>query len=187
MIATLAEVKSLLGYTDTTHDAMITELMPIVQNQIIRYCHNNFVNRTFEFVGELTFVQDGIAYDVIQGDFVDLPFQNDIHVSTSELDMPQLIFGFYTVTSKTDTEITLDTIGAIFNEETTARIMNVRYPDGLKSPFYMMIGYTINQNIGTLGVSSETKIDYSKGYESLSGYMYPAQIVELLKQYRSVV
>ena len=186
MIATLATVKNLLGYTDDTKDAMITELMPIVQNHITTYCNNNFVNRTFSYKGALTFVNDGIVYDVIQGDFVDLPFQNDIHVSTSELDMPQLNFGFYTVTSKTDTEITLDTIGAIYNEETTARIMNVDYPVGLILPFSLMIGYSISENAGTMGISSESKLDYSVGYADLSGYMYPARIVEMLKMYRSV-
>lgn len=187
MIATLAEVKARLKITDDTQDALIEALMPDVQGQIVDYCGNYFWNRSFEYNGALTFVSDGVNNDIIQGEFADLPFQRDIHVSQSELDIPLLTTGYLYATSKTDTEIVLESIGEVYNEETTARLMNVKFPVALKIPFSNMIGYNLNRSIEQMGVTSESKIDYSIGYESLSGMMYPSEIVEVLKIYRNVL
>lgn len=43
-IITLSEVKTLLSITDSSKDSVITALIPIVEEFVIRYCNNDFKN-----------------------------------------------------------------------------------------------------------------------------------------------
>ncbi len=43
-IVTLAEVKTLLSITDSSKDALITALIPIVEDFVVRHCNDDFTD-----------------------------------------------------------------------------------------------------------------------------------------------
>lgn len=43
-IITLAEVKTLLSITDSTKDTLITALIPIVEDFVVRHCNDDFTD-----------------------------------------------------------------------------------------------------------------------------------------------
>jgi hypothetical protein len=43
-LTTLSEVKTLLGITDTASDTRITAYLPIIEDEIIEFCNNDFLD-----------------------------------------------------------------------------------------------------------------------------------------------
>ena len=54
MIATLAEIKVLLGISDTSKDAQITALIPLVEDDLLTYCNNPFESAIATWAGSVT-------------------------------------------------------------------------------------------------------------------------------------
>ena len=183
MIATLAEIKTLLGITDTSKDAQITALIPMVENDVLQYCNNSFESAFATWGGSVTPTQAGSVYTFVGTAFLaSLITSGDyIHVTgTLRND------GYYHVTNITDTVITVDS--PMINEPAiTASIAAVEIPAGLKIYFAKMIGWNV-YNFKSSGLSSESIGNYSYSMkDGASGDAgYPADMLKGLDRWRRV-
>jgi len=183
VIATLAEIKTLLGIADTTKDAQITALIPLVEDDLLTYCNNSFESAIATWGGSVTPTQSGTTYTLIGSGFSDsLIVTGDyIHVvGTLRND------GYYHVTNISDTVITVDT--ATINESAiSASISAVEIPAGLKIYFAKMIGWNL-YNFKSSGLSSESIGNYSYSMkDGASGDAgYPADMLKGLDRWRRI-
>lgn len=181
MIATLAEIKTLLGISDTTKDAQITALIPLVEDDLLTYCNNTFESKIATWGGSLTPTQAGTVYT-----FVGVGFSDSLIVSGDYIRVSGTLRndGYYHVTNVTDTVITVDT--ATINEpEVSAHIAAIEIPAALKIYFSKMIGWNL-YNFKSGGMSSESIGNYS--YSMKDGGTgdagYPADILKGLDRWR---
>ena len=189
MIADRAQIKELLQITNTTYDAVITELIPIVQKQVIDYCNSRFwQNRvrytasTFSFTarsgGSMAYISDS------DSGFTD----SDVHFYSGMdiyVDGSYNNDGHYQVDTVAAGTLTLSQYDNLVAEDTGegVTIYKVDFPAGLALPFAQMINYNLQKSIST-GVKSERIGEYSVTYADAGGTMYPANIVNQLKPYR---
>ena len=177
MIITTAEVKALLQITDTSQDTLIDTLIPIVQDQIVQYCHNSFTKKNYGIKGAV-FVYG--APDTITADFTDIPFiAGDIYVVNSDNND-----GYYTIDTKSDTTLTLSSSNTLSNETSTDAVISpVVWPEGIKLSAANMIGFNL-EKLGWIG--SESMGEYSVSYVDIGGESYPSSITGTLKMWRGL-
>lgn len=162
MIATLEEVKALLGITGTEQDAQITALMSAVQSEIIRYTKNsfasdsplqNFTSDTIYFSSSDNKIKDD------SGGIVDnskLTGSENIVVTYSLMNNKH-----FTVKSISDTEIEVDEV--VIEESNIDNIniviRTVLFPEDLKATFTSMINSKLNPTSIGNGVVSSKKLE----------------------------
>ena len=70
MIATVDEIKDLLQITVTTFDDLISMLIPILTDEIVEYCNNDFVVYN-DFETEEYFESETISFQKLQAKILD--------------------------------------------------------------------------------------------------------------------
>jgi hypothetical protein len=184
MIATLAEIKSILGYTDTTQDARISRLLPMVENEIVTYCNNTFRHTSIYFSGEITCtVSAGPAYSLICPDGgmdeAELMAGDTIYISGSNRND-----GYYTISAITSTQISL--MEPIASQAAADIILYlVDIPAGLKIYIAKMIAYQIN-HAGDEGITGESigNYSYSRKDGGTADAGYPAELLRGLDKWK---
>jgi hypothetical protein len=185
MIASLATVKSILGYTDTTHDARITTMLPIVEADLIEYCNNRFLNTDISFGGSCTITASAGVYKIVCADLGmdEVSFaENDIVY----LDGSTRNDGYYTISAIAAGEIT---IAEALVAQATASGMTLslaEFPQAIQLSFARMIGYQV-EHANDAGMQSEHigKYSYSR-QASTNADGYPDEILKALNKWRNV-
>jgi hypothetical protein len=185
MIATLSEIKTILGYTDTSHDAQIVSLIPMVEDDIITECNNTFIHSTIYFAGDIVSTVAGAVYsfDCADGSMDD-----------AELDVGDIIYargsarndGYYTITAIADTKITVrEPLKAHAEESFTLYLVDI--PVGLKIYIAKMVAWQIN-HASDSGLTGESigNYSYSRSAGSSSDAGYPAEILRGLAKWKRV-
>ena len=167
MIATAAEIKTLLGITSSDYDDMIDELLPLVQAAIVDYTNNKFRSElvsikasTIAFVnGTPSTITDSGSGFLDPGNFLDAA--QEIVVEGSKYND-----GNYQVASVAAGVITLADGVALVDEaaDQYVRISMVSWPPPLKQFAAKAIGYEINKSGSGGGVKSEKIGGYSVSY-----------------------
>jgi hypothetical protein len=179
MIISLADVKTLLGITDTTYDTLLNLELPMIQDSILTYLNRKFKQDLCYSASTIAFGANSIT-DSANG-FVDAGlFLGDYIVEGSKYND-----GYYTVsvvavgTLTTAETLTTETAGS------TVLITKVNFPKELKLIMAKMAGYTIKNKYG---VKSESFSRYSVSYDSNSSYIsgYPDSITGGLNKLRRV-
>lgn len=179
MIATLTEIKTLLGISDTTYDAILQVYMPIVQAKIITLTNNAFLSNKAHSSDTISF--DTHTATDSEGGFVD-----DSYLSAAvniRVDGSKYNDGYYTVSSVADGAIVVSETFTTETAENTVTINQVNFPEGLKIVFAQMCWYSANSAKDT-GVISEALGGYSVTYDKTAGMGgYPKSISDGLKPY----
>lgn len=173
MIATLDEIKELLGLTGSEYDAQIQAYMPLVQDFIIEFCKNDFASGGLNHTsGTTSFVKADKKIVDEEGTFAsdpDLRGSKDIVVSYSLKNN-----GNFTISPAveiTDTEIVVDE--ALIDEANEdgfpITIRAVEYPKALKIPYANMIWFkvkTSGSGVGAGGIKSKKLDSFSVEYST---------------------
>ena len=186
MIADLNTVRQLLQITSTSTDALIAELLPVVQRQIVDYCNNRFLNwRVWLTSSDFVFANASPATitDPNSG-FVDAHFHDDMDIFVTGSYNND---GFYEVNTVTAGTLTLKSSETLIaeDEDNAVTIYKVDWPQSLKMTFAKMVNYNIQKDALT-GIESQRLGDYSVQYTNVGGADYPSGIVNGLKPFKKL-
>lgn len=196
MIATLSEIKILLGISDTSKDTLIQANMPIVENFICSFCKNDFIEyntlapgspRIYIQSDKLKFVNSTNSLDRTDTsiDLTDykLAVGNNLRVYDSYNNN-----NVFNISSISASSIVFNSVNTVIDEDNSEYITLARavYPEELKRIFSVMINYNLNKN-NLSGLESETILGYSykKGPTNNSGY--PDSMINDLYNYRKIL
>lgn len=158
MIATLAEIKTILGITDTTYDAVITAILPGVENDLLEWLNNKFLFDSVSYGASLTPTASN-TFVGTSGGINSIGFANGdiIYVEGSNRND-----GFFTLASFTDTNFTVSET-VVTETAKTLTVTLVKFPSQLKVAIARMVGSRVlNGNRSMVGgVRSESLADYS--------------------------
>jgi hypothetical protein len=142
MIITVAEAKTLLQIGDSSKDALLAALIPLIQGKVVRYCNNSFVDTSrratssgIAFVaGSPATITDTNAGFVAAG----LSATDDIVVTGSHDN--DGIYGLSIVQAGT---LTLASGLTLLNEAAgwSITISRVAWPSEIKLPVSILLGY----------------------------------------------
>ncbi|CAM4186177.1 phage head-tail connector protein [Paenibacillus alkaliterrae] len=183
MIATLAEVKSILQIIDTSKDSVINALLPSVERFILDWTRNQFKQTKVRIQGK------GISFDATTkaildsaGGFVLRKFAPGIQIV---VEGSLLNDGVYKINTVTATQLTL-TPESVLKAESAGEyvtITMVSYPASLKLDVASMISFAMAK-ANKEGIQSESLGDYSVTFTDAS--TYPGVILSRLRPYRKV-
>jgi hypothetical protein len=194
---TTAEVKSVLGITDTTYDTDIAFFLPYVEKDIIEHCNNAFRDGYIyrKSSSALEFVRgDSDTYDYItdtDAEFKKHGFRDgmDIVVEGGYSNV-----GLYTISSASTGKLTLDEYEVLEDQDQDStsdehmigeiRISRVKWPDALKLPAAKMVWWLIAEPKPG-DAQSESLDDYSITYAG--SHAYPTRVVRMLDKWRRPV
>lgn len=177
-ITTLAKVNNLLGYTtgdDTTRDNLISTLIPIIQDKVIKYTRNDFLNKNVQIDGAFAFVNG--SPDTItdsQEGFVDA----DIVAGDYRIRFSKHNSGIVTVSSVAAGTLTLSTTTTVVNEsaDNSILITQVKWPAGIDVDVANLINYYLSPKKGQ-GIKSESLPGgYSVTFASEVDLMKPFEV-----------
>jgi len=199
LIATLTEIKALLGISVSTYDTQIKSYIPVVEEVICGHCRNDFIdyrpngytginevtvyaNRaTLSFVASTNSVNDsasglaGLNFKV--GDSVRV--YNSLHNNQ--------IFTIKTVAAGS---IVFEDIDTVKDEAAGFMVLMVRlnWPRALKDTVANMIKFKLDKKIN-MAVKAESFDDYSYSTTDQKEYIngYPKSIMSNLKDYKCLI
>ena len=200
MLVTTAEVKDFLRITAATYDVLISEYIPIVQEDICLYCNHWFQDEWLyrEASGGIAFVRGSTASSSTETDTIT---DDDEEFSTGKagfvtgmdiaIDGSGANSGIYTVGGVSSGTLTLTCRGILIDQDQDdayrnvgkVKISRIRWPIGLKPIAAKMIWSQID-NAKPSDAKSERIDDYSVTYAG--GHLYPTVLVEGLNRYKRV-
>jgi len=188
-MVTLNAVKDLLRITDadTTRDAFISRMIPIVYAEIVEECNNKFIAPDYDFTSDdIYFDVTGTTYKILiaAGGFTAMgyPAGGNIIVSGSRLND-----GIFTIAAQADTYLT--TTEAIVDELQTTDKYSVRvdlcnFPKPLELIASRMIGYQLS-NSNSAGLTSMSLGNYSESRSAgTTNSGYPDEIIKSLSKWK---
>ena len=193
-LMTTAEVKAILGITDSTYDTQIATFIPYVEDDLIDYLNNSFPDGYVfrESGSDFTFVRgDSDTTDYIsdtQAEFVEKGFLSgmDIVVEGGGANV-----GLYNVSSASTGKLSLTEFGILIDQQQNdtkddhaignVRISRVKWPNALKLPASKMV-WSLIDDARPDDVKSEKLDDYSITY--IGGNAYPSKIIDMLDKWR---
>ena len=178
MIATLAEVKSILGISVNTQDTQLAAIMPCVQRDILDYLNQDFRNTAYLSIGKTISFSTVTISDSGSG-FTTAGFvPGNIVIEGSKYND-----GYYTVTNVTAGALTISEslVTELAGSEVT--ITKCVYPPSLKIPFSFLSKAVIDSGL-IPEFKSETLPDGYRIDFGIGGY--PQHIVAMLDKYRKV-
>lgn len=176
-IITYAELNTLLGLNDTK-ETECELLIPIIQDKIVEYCNNNFVDTTKQVQSNKISIVYEVDTSYIRTDDPDIDFTevfsagNDISVigSLSSND------GIYNITSLTAQEIVLNNAEVTnelnSNDTTMFTITRVKFPTGIKADVARLIHKYLTTQ-GAIVQSESLPGGYSVTYKTDESQMTP--------------
>ena len=197
MLMTTAEVKTILGITDSTNDTQIAAFIPYVASDIVSYIGHAF--------------QDGYVYresasaiamyrgDLDTNDYIadtDKKFLAKGFISGMDIAIEggYSNVGIYSVSSASAERLLLDEYGTLINQVRdtniddnaigSIKISRVNWPKELKLTAAKMVWYLIS-NSKVDDVKSESLDDYSITYAGSNAY--PVRLINALDKFRKVV
>ena len=194
MIVTLAQVKALLQITSATYDTVIQSLIPIVEDDVIRYCNQAFQDKYI--------YSEGSALATVRGDPDTITDSESNWVKYGFLALMDVYIeggngtnmGSYEVASVAAGTLTLTSVNTLIDQDIDdtddqpvgiLRVSRIKWPRGIILPAAQMVWYHIKEGKPT-DVVSERIDDYAVTYSSGSGaqMQYPTRILQGLNKYR---
>jgi uncharacterized protein YqfB (UPF0267 family) len=198
MIATKAEIKTLLNNTSMAQDEQIDMLLPVIESDIREYCNNGFRDKDVYIAsGEISFTHNAGSADTINLDigtnengFVESQFKAG---QTVQVQGSYNNDYFFEIESVSSTAMTLYTpakrpyfpVLVTEDEDTLVLIYKVVYPSALKNIEAQMLNYKLSNR--DYGVSAETVARYSVTYNTDFINGYPGSIMSGLNRWRRPV
>jgi hypothetical protein len=182
---TTTEVQVLLQLGASEHEDLIDALIPIVKQDIVDYCNNDFVNaRVYVHGSNISFTAiDGESAAYISDtdeQFTDALFYDacDILIEDSYLND-----GHKKVATAAAGTLTLASGETLIDEDSdrSPTILLVEWPEPLKLIAAKMINFNL-QKQGVKGLKSFGLADYSETYAGEGGY--PPGLLKELQKYR---
>ncbi len=184
MIITLDEVKTILQIDVDTNDSLINMFIPLVEQDIVDYCKNDFIDEEFDFFSsnDITFVNSDNSINLTNISTKKIVANDSIRVYKSFRNNQ-----VFTVSSVSTNKIIVNSIDTIQDEDEseTVYITKVKYPIPLKFVAAKMINYQLTTNTDefTPGMKSEKIDDYTITLEdTIQGY--PLSYMVALQRYR---
>jgi hypothetical protein len=184
MIITLDEVKTILQIDVDTNDSLINMFIPLVEQDIVDYCKNDFIDEEFDFFSsnDITFVNSDNSINLTNISTKKIVANDSIRVYKSFRNNQ-----VFTVSSVSTNKIIINSIDTIQDEDEseTVYITKVKYPIPLKFVAAKMINYQLTTNTDefTPGMKSEKIDDYTITLEdTIQGY--PLSYMVALQRYR---
>lgn len=165
MIITVAEAKTLLQLGDTSKDALLTALIPLVQNRIVRYCNNSFVDPSRQIISNKVAFVAGSPATITDGSdgFVTAGLAaGDVVVTGSRSND-----GIYAVQTVQAGTLTLETGLTLLDESAgwDIGITRVAWPSEIKLPASVLLGYYLAKQ-GKLVTNESLPGGYSATFKS---------------------
>jgi len=174
-IMSVGEVKTYLGVTASTHDAIISLLIPEVQQRLTEICNTAFESGVY-ISGSFTWNTSSNAIVQSAGNFLGQGFANgdDIYVSGSYRND-----GYHEVLTAGTTSVTIVSSTTIVDELSGASVIvtGVKWPTGIKAAFSALVKYDYSVRMNQMGVQSESVGDYSVSYGTPGIYGYPDELI----------
>jgi hypothetical protein len=180
MIATLTEVKTILGITTTDKDVHFTGLMPVVQDDIIQYLNNYFLIDVYYDSRTISFSASSIL-DSANGFISNGLINGNVYVSGTRYNN-----GLYTVSNVTAGTLTVGETLITESAGDKVRITVVQFPQSLKKAFADMLSWSVNQTQDIYGIKTETLPDGYKIEYDTTLVGYPKSVVSQLNRWRKV-
>lgn len=188
-LITLAQWKTLLGITstDATRDARVTALLPYLEDDIVNYCNNDFLNTDITFGSNFVLtIPGGTTYTLTcaLGGISDIGFaigDNFLFEGTLRND------GRYTIVTVSDTVITV-TEAITAESAIDAEITLIAWPNGLKLYAARMISYQVD-HMADAGITGEVIKSYSytrRQYGEMADPGYPQELMRGLDRWRKL-
>lgn len=193
MIITLSKVKTLLQLNNNTYDTLIENLIPLVEEVIVDYCNNYFIDedislngiripRAYMYNNDLQFVNSTHSIDNSVSDLTSYDFNvgDSIRVFNSKFNNKS-----FTIESITTGSIILDDINTVKNESgNTVMVVRLEYPRPLEIVAAQMIKFNMAKI--TPGMASEHIDSYSYNLGEITSSGYPKVIMNGLNDYRKL-
>jgi hypothetical protein len=199
MIATLAEIKTLLGITGTTYDTQIKLNIPIAEEAICNHCNNDFLDTKQSY--RLGYI---LAVYVYRATLSFVASTNSINDSSSGLAGLNFKIGdsvrvynsihndqIWTIKTVAAGSIVFEDIDTVTNESSTNEsilMARLAWPKSLKGVMAKMIKFCIDNKINT-GLKSESFDDYSYTNFDVNDYSngFPKTIMNSCNNYRCLI
>lgn len=184
MIASLGEIKAILGYSDTTNDARIMALLPMVEAEVLEYCNNTFLHSSIYFSGDIVCsVTAGPVYSFTCSDGgmddAEIAADDIIYLSGSNRND-----GYYTVLSVADGAIVVkEKLIAQASAELTLYLVD--FPEALKIYVAKMIAFQLDHATDA-GITSESIGNYSYSRAATIASEYPVDIMRGLDKWKRI-
>ena len=194
MIVTLAQVKALMRITSTTYDTVIQSLIPIVEDDVIRYCNTAFQDGYIYSEGSTLATVRGDPDTITDSDsnWVKYGFLAGMDVYIEGGNGTNM--GVYQADTVTAGTLTLTSVNRLISQDIddtddqpvgVLRVSRINWPVAIILPAAQMVWYHIKEGKPT-DVVSERIDDYAVTYSSGSGaqMQYPTRILQGLNKYR---
>lgn len=197
MIATLAEIKTLLGITASTYDTQIKANIPIIEQAICDYCNNDFTDTrqsyrmgyilaVYTYRSTLSFVASTNSINDSASGLTGLNFKAGDSVRVYNSIHNDQIFTIKTVAAGS---IVFEDIDTVVNESAGTSILMARllWPKPLKNVVADMVRFKVISKINPV-LKSESIDDYSytaNTDEFANGF--PKTLMQSLNKYRCLI
>jgi hypothetical protein len=193
---TTAEVKSILGISDSTYDTQIAFFIPYVARDIVSYIGHAFQDGYVyrESASYLALAPDTSTGDYITDDEEEFLVKGFLAGQDIAVEGGYSNVGVYTVAAASAGQLTLDDKGVLIAQDQgstaddhtigTIRISRIKWPREIKLPAAKMVWYLIDQ-AKVSDVQSESLDDYSVTYAGTNAY--PTRVIMMLDKFRRPV
>lgn len=196
MIATLAEIKTLLGITVSTYDTQIKANIPLIEEAICSYCNNDFLDvktsyklgyilAVYTYKATLSFVASTNSINDSANSLAGLNFKAGDSVRVYNSIHNDQIFTIKTVAVGS---IVFEDVDTVANESAGSSILMARlaWPKPLKNIVADMAKFKINKNIN-IAVKSESIDDYS--YTNIDEFVngFPKTLMQSCNAFRCLI
>lgn len=193
MIATLTEVKNILGITNSTNDSRITILGNIIEEEIHDICKNHFI-RDVDIDNEKYLGSNTISFEASTNKILDSSSNLDRFIVGNTIKIIGSLEndGIYYVKTVDagGAFLTIDTDYGSIEDEAVGEYVGIYklwYPKSLKFPYATMVNYKLSKDSLKIdkGIQNEKVDDYSVSFGiSKVYYGYPISIINMLTPYR---
>lgn len=172
MIATIPEIKTLLQITTSTYDDLIKLLIPILTDEIVKYCNYSFT--VYNGIDDLEYYDsETLSFVSATGKIVDSSGSlADLNLAVGDdfkIEGSQYNDGYFTVKAKSSSEIEIEDVNSFIDEREGLDIVvkRVMFPKALNLSFSLMMKFHIDKKKGS-SLKSESVGSYS--FTNTEGY-----------------
>lgn len=197
MIATLSEIKTLLGITTSASDTRINAYIPTIEQDICEICNNDFLDITntsyigkhltvYTYKSTLSFSSTDNSINDSESKFLDNNFKIGDSVRIYFTKHNNQIFTIKTVVAG---KVVFEDIDTVVTETSSSQssfmMVRLAWPRPLKKIVADMIKFCISKNDMSLKSENFGNYSYTNTDKFINGY--PENIVQKLYRYRSIL
>lgn len=192
-IISVSDTKTLLQISGSTYDSLIAMLLPMIEEAIIKYTNNHFIDTydgilgttptVYTYGNTFSFLNSDNSINNSDKDFTAMDFQVDDNVRVYNSLQNNKVFKIATIA---ETKITFDTDITIKDEDNdnTIIIGRVKYPEPIKLIAADMVGYKLQKRGKYFKSEKIDDYSYTRDEKLINGY--PQAIMSQLDDYSSM-